>query len=186
MQALVQASQAGQIPPVAVVMSNTPNSPGLAWARNQGLATEVVSEKAYSNRFAHDEALASVLRYYGVTLVCLAGYMRIVGEPLLTAYPNHILNIHPSLLPRFGGPGMVGKRVHQAVLAAGEVTSGCSVHVVTAGVDEGPVVAQHIVPVYPSDTVEALASRVLVAEHQCYPQAVATYRQQLVGAPQLR
>lgn len=175
MQALVNAADNGDIPPVAVVISNTPTAAGLAWAKANGLPTEVIPPADYPDRTANDDAIAKRLKHYQVSTVCLAGYMRIVGTPLLAVYPNRILNIHPSLLPKFGGPGMVGQRVHQAVLDAGETESGCTVHVVTDEVDGGPIVAQQSVPVDTQDDIDSLAQRVLQAEHVCYPQAVKAF-----------
>lgn len=175
MQALVNAADNGDIPSVAVVISNIPNAAGLVWAKANGVPTEVISPADYPDRTAHDEAMAAKLKGYYVTTVCLAGYMRIVGTPLLAAYPNRILNIHPSLLPKFGGPGMVGQRVHQAVLDAGETESGCTVHVVTDEVDGGPIVARQSVPVDTQDDMDSLAQRVLQVEHACYPQAVRLF-----------
>lgn len=109
----------------------------------------------------------------GATVVCLAGFTRLLPAEVLHAFPGRVLNIHPSLLPRHGGPGMYGSRVHEAVLAAGDAESGCSVHRVTERYDEGEIVLQGRCPVFPGDTPASLASRVLEIEHRIYPQAVA-------------
>ncbi|MFN3683119.1 MAG: formyltransferase family protein, partial [Fimbriimonadaceae bacterium] len=106
------------------------------------------------------------------TLVCLAGYMRLLPKEVLDSFPNRVLNIHPALLPKFGGKGMYGMRVHEAVLRAGEAESGCTVHLVNERYDEGPIVVQLRCPVLPDDTPETLAARVLELEHRAYPEAV--------------
>lgn len=102
-------------------------------------------------------------------LIVLAGYLKPIPTHIIDAYPNRILNIHPALLPKFGGKGMYGRHVHEAVIAAGESESGCTVHIVTEHYDEGPILAQARVPVWPDDTAESLAARVLAQEHQLFP-----------------
>lgn len=178
MQALVAAAKVGVIPPVGVVISNTIRAAGIHWAQEQGIPTQTIPHVEFLDRNRHDATMVKVLQQHDVTAIALAGYMRIVGKPLLEAYPQRIFNIHPSLLPKFGGPGMVGKSVHTAVLAANETESGCTVHIVTDEVDSGPILAQLRVPVLPNDTIETLSERVLAAEHQCYPQAIAAWWQQ--------
>ena len=108
-------------------------------------------------------------------MICLAGYMRKVPESVLTAYAGRLMNIHAALLPSFGGQGMFGHHIHEAVLAYGAKVSGCTVHFVDAGYDTGPIILQSVVPVEEDDTPETLAARVLVAEHQTYPEAVALF-----------
>ena len=119
-----------------------------------------------------DAAIADALTSHGVELVALAGYMRKLGPRTLRQYRNRILNIHPALLPKFGGQGMYGEHVHTAVLAAGESVSGVSVHLVDEEYDRGPVIAQSKVPVLPADTPDTLAARILEREHALYPQTI--------------
>src|SRR5206468_3609049 len=123
-------------------------------------------------RETYDRAVVEVLQKAKVDLVCLAGYMRILSPVFIQAFEHRILNIHPALLPAFGGEGMYGHHVHEAVLKAGVVRSGATVHWVTEGVDAGSILLQETVPVVPSDTPETLALRVLNAEHLLYPKAL--------------
>jgi phosphoribosylglycinamide formyltransferase-1 len=153
---------------IAVVISNRPAAGGLERARAAGIETVVLNHREYPSRDAFDAALAAELTSRGVGLVCLAGFMRLVGPPLLDAFPNAILNIHPSLLPAF--PGVDAQR--QAI-EYGVRVSGATVHLVTAELDGGPIVLQAVVPVLDDDTPEALAARILVEEHRIYPEAVA-------------
>jgi phosphoribosylglycinamide formyltransferase 1 len=152
---------------IAVVVSNRPGAAGLVRARDAGIETRVLRPRDFSERDAYDAELAGMLTACGVSLVCLAGYMRLVGAPLLEAFPDRILNVHPSLLPAF--PGLDAQA--QAV-AHGVRVSGATVHLVTAGLDDGPIVLQAAVPVFESDTPESLAARILVEEHRLYPAAI--------------
>lgn len=164
MAALLAACRDGRIPaePWRVV---APREGTEAAARAGDAPVEVVQPgEAYAQRLV--EALE------GATLVCLAGFTRLLPTPVLDAFPGRVLNIHPSLLPRHGGAGMYGRRVHEAVLAAGDRESGCTVHHVTEHYDEGQVVLQARCPVLPDDTPESLAARVLELEHESYPRAV--------------
>jgi len=124
--------------------------------------------KTTGSEEALDAAHVDVLRDADIDLVILAGYMRKIGPKLIEAYPNRILNIHPALLPKYGGKGMYGKNVHEAVIAGGDTESGVTVHLVDGGYDTGPTVAQKRVPVHKGDTVETLAARVLSEEHRLY------------------
>jgi formyltetrahydrofolate-dependent phosphoribosylglycinamide formyltransferase len=124
------------------------------------------------DRGADAGQLESILREHRVDLIVLAGYLRLVPRSVIGAYRGRIINIHPALLPAFGGQGMYGKRVHAAVLASGRRESGCTVHLVDEEYDRGPILAQRRVPVLPDDTVESLAARVLEAEHQLLPAVV--------------
>ena len=139
---------------------------GTAAAANAGGVDVIVVEpgEAYGRRLV--EALT------GATIVCLAGFTRLLPTEVLDAFPGRVLNVHPSLLPRHGGPGMYGLRVHEAVLASGDVESGCTVHQVTERYDEGRIVLQARCPVLAGDTPESLAARVLELEHRTYPEAV--------------
>lgn len=168
LQALVEATRDGRLDTtIAVVISNRASAPGLELARAASIETVVLSQRDYASRDAYDTALAATLRERGVGLVCLAGFMQLVGAPLLDAFPNAILNIHPSLLPSF--PGLDAQR--QAV-EHGVKVSGVTVHLVTGELDAGPIVAQCTVPVRDDDTAESLAARILEQEHCLYPEAV--------------
>ncbi len=185
MQAIVQACQQGVVPntTVAAVVANQQAATGVAWAAEQGLPTGVYPNKAYANRAAQEAAIIAFLQQQGVDAVCLAGYMRIVSPQFIAAFAGRVLNIHPSLLPRHGGPGMVGQAVHAAVLVAGDVETGCTIHWVTPTVDAGPIIVQQSVPVHPGDTVDTLAQRVLVEEHIAYPKALAMVAKGVVAPP---
>jgi phosphoribosylglycinamide formyltransferase-1 len=152
---------------IAVVISNRPEAPGLEIARRAGVNALCIDHRLSSSREEHDRAVARELRAHDVGLVCLAGYMRLVGTLLLEAYPNAILNIHPSLLPAF--PGVDAQR---QALDHGVKVTGATVHLVTAELDGGPIVVQRTVPVLEDDTPATLASRVLAEEHRAYPEAV--------------
>lgn len=168
LQALIDAVQAGALDArIAVVISNRPSAAGLDRARDAGIDTLVIDHRGFASRDAFDAAVASALLERGVQLVCLAGFMRLVGEPLLAAFPSAILNIHPSLLPAF--PGIDAQA--QAI-AHGVKVSGVTVHLVTGELDGGPIVAQAAVPVRDDDTPDALAARILLEEHRVYPEAV--------------
>jgi phosphoribosylglycinamide formyltransferase-1 len=153
---------------IAVVVSNRAAAPGLQRARDAGIDAVHLNPRDYPDRDAYDRALADLLRARGVSLVCLAGFMRLVGRPLLDAFPDRILNIHPSLLPAF--PGLDAQR---QALEHGVRVTGVTVHLVDADLDAGPIVLQAAVPVLEDDTVETLAARILVEEHRLYPEAIA-------------
>lgn len=168
LQALIDAIADGRLEAtIAVVISNRADAGGLDRARQAGIETLHIDPRAFGTRDEHDRAVARELQARSVGLVCLAGYMRLVGGPLLEAFPNAILNIHPSLLPSF--PGVDAQR--QAVDHGAKV-SGVTVHLVTAELDGGPIVLQRTVPVLDEDTADALAARILAEEHRVYPEAV--------------
>jgi phosphoribosylglycinamide formyltransferase-1 len=152
---------------IAIVVSNRSDAPGLTRAREAGIETLCLDPRAYPDRDAFDRALADLLRARDVALVCLAGFMRRVHRPLLDAFPDRILNIHPSLLPAF--PGLDAQRL---ALEHGVRISGATVHLVTPDLDAGPIVLQSAVPVLDDDTVETLSARILVEEHRLYPEAI--------------
>src|SRR5438045_8860892 len=152
---------------IAIVVSNRSDAAGLTRARDAGIETLCLDPPTYPDRDAFDRALADLLRARDVALVCLAGFMRRVGRPLLDAFPNGILNIHPSLLPAF--PGLDAQR---QALEHGVRISGATVHLVTSDLDGGPIVLQTAVPVLDEDTVETLSARILVEEHRLYPEAI--------------
>jgi phosphoribosylglycinamide formyltransferase-1 len=168
LQALLDACAAPDFPAhIAVVVSNVPGAFAIERARRAGVATEVLEHKTFADRAEFDAALVSRLRAHQVEIVCLAGFMRLLGSPFLDAFPGRILNIHPALLPAF--PGLHGPRQS---LAHGVKITGCTVHFVDAGLDSGPIIVQAAVPVLPDDDEERLAARILQEEHRIYPLAV--------------
>ncbi|HEU4570108.1 MAG TPA: phosphoribosylglycinamide formyltransferase [Gemmatimonadales bacterium] len=166
LQALLDALGPGAPAEVALVLSNTPSAGGLERARRHGVPTAVLGDPADPAEWL------AALRAHRIDLVVLAGYLKLVPAAVTAAYPGRMINIHPALLPKFGGPGMNGRRVHAAVLAAGERESGCTVHLVDEAYDRGRILAQARVPVLPEDTPESLAARVLAEEHRLLPKVV--------------
>ena len=166
--ALHTAVERGELPAtIALVVSNVPEAPGLGRAQELGLATACLPARDFAGRDAHEAAILAALADHGVEWVCLAGFMRLLSPGFLRAYPQRVLNVHPSLLPAF--PGLHPQR---QALAHGVKVSGCTVHFVDEGVDSGPIVVQRIVPVLDGDDEAALAARILVEEHRAYPEAV--------------
>jgi phosphoribosylglycinamide formyltransferase 1 len=168
LQAILDACAQRRIPAeVAAVLCNVPDARALQRAREARVPALLLPHGEHARREDYDARVVSELRARGVELVCLAGFMRIVTGVLLSAFPQHVLNIHPSLLPAF--PGMHG--VRQA-LRAGVRVSGCTVHFVDEGTDSGPILIQAAVPVLDGDTEESLAARILEQEHRIYPRAI--------------
>lgn len=172
MAALIEAARAPDAPfEIVLVLSNRPDAAGLAHARAADVPTVVVDHLLYAkDREAHERAVDQVLTAHDVQVVALAGYMRLLTPWLVRRWESRMLNIHPSLLPLY--PGL---DTHARALASGDVEAGCTVHLVTEGVDEGPILAQARVPVVPGDTPQSLADRVLNAEHRLYPNALAAF-----------
>ena len=171
LQALIDAAAAAQLgATIAIVISNVEDAFALERARRAGITTTVIGHRGWPSRDDFDRALVQELQRHQVDLVCLAGFMRKVGRPLLDAYPNAILNIHPSLLPSF--PGLHPQR---QALAHGVKVSGVTVHLVTEELDAGPIILQRAVPVLDDDTEETLAARILEEEHLAYPAAVRMF-----------
>jgi len=169
MQAIIEACKSGVLQAVpAVVISNNAQSGALARAEKEGIPQAHLSSKTHPDPDALDQAILDTLLKHGVDLVILAGYMKKLGDKTLAHYAGAILNIHPALLPKFGGQGMYGIHVHEAVLAAGEVESGATVHLVTDEYDAGAIIAQEKLPVLPGDTPQSLAERVLKIEHRLF------------------
>ncbi len=185
LQALIDACRRGDAPAaIAVVISNVPMAFALERARAAGIPAVVVNHRDHASVEAFEAALWEALVTHRVELVCLAGFLRILSPGFVGASPGRILNIHPALLPAFGGKGMYGERVHRAVLASGVRHSGCTVHFVTDVPDGGPIIAQAIVPVEQGDTPATLAARVAKEEHRLYPEVVrlfAEHRLRLEG-----
>ena len=178
LQALIDAQETGLFKKaaIALVFSNQPESGALERASNHRIEGVSIASKGYSGtREEYDEEVLRLCRAKKIDLICLAGYMRIMTPVLIKPYLYKIMNIHPALLPKFGGPGMFGHHVHEAVVKAKEKESGASVHFVTEGVDSGPIILQGDVKVLPGDTAAVLAERVLRVEHQIYPEAVRLF-----------
>jgi phosphoribosylglycinamide formyltransferase-1 len=168
LQALLEACAAGRIPArIGLVVADREDAAGLERARRFGVPAEVLSPAGHPDREAYEAALDALLRGHDIELACLAGWMRILGRGFVERWQDRLLNIHPSLLPAFRG-----LETHERVLEAGLPVTGCTVHLVRAEVDAGPVLVQGIVPVLPGDTVESLRERVLAIEHRAYPQAL--------------
>jgi phosphoribosylglycinamide formyltransferase-1 len=166
---------------VTLVISDRPQAGALARARAVGIPCVVLRPVDFATADEYGERLLQTLREHRSDLIVLAGFLRRIPRNVIEAYPWRILNVHPALLPKFGGPGMYGERVHAAVLAAGETRSGASVHFVDTEYDRGPVIAQAHVPVLPDDTPASLARRVLAEEHRLLPEVV-----DLVGSGRVR
>jgi phosphoribosylglycinamide formyltransferase-1 len=167
MQALIERASGYQ---VVLVASGKPNAPGLEYARGKaGIATWALESKGVP-REEFDAALSRALHEHGVGTVALAGYMRLLSKQFVDEWRGHIVNIHPSLLPKYPGLG-----THARAIAAGDRVSGCSVHIVTEEVDAGEVLARAKVPIEAGDTAQTLESRVLAAEHELYPRALAQF-----------
>jgi len=166
LQALLDSCGADSPARVVLVLSNNSSAKGLDRARAAGIETFVIDNPADGS------TIVEALQRHEIDLAVLAGYLKLVPEDVVEAYSGKMLNIHPALLPSFGGPGMYGSRVHQAVLDSGATISGVTVHIVTAEYDKGPIVAQWPVPVLPNDSVESLQQRVLAVEHRLLPAVV--------------
>ncbi len=165
--AIAKSIQEGRIPAeIAVVISNRPEAPGIEYARQLGLDARVIPSKG-KQREDHDAEVVGVLKEKRVDLVCLAGYMRLLSPLFIRAFPNHILNIHPALLPAF--PGLEGQK---QALEYGVKVSGCTVHFVDEHLDHGPIVVQRTVPVLPDDDEHSLSARILEQEHIAYTEAI--------------
>lgn len=172
--AILKAIEVGKITgaDIRLVLSNNSGAGILEIARTNGIPAFHVSRKQYPSAGDFARGLLRLLEEYEVNFIVLAGYMKRVPAEVVAAFRGRILNIHPALLPKFGGEGMYGMRVHEAVIAAGEKESGATVHRVDEEYDRGPIIAQRRVPVYPDDTPEILAARVLRIEHELYPEAI--------------
>ena len=175
LRAIIDAIAGGRLDArIAVVISNVADAPGLEHARKAGIETMVLSHRAYGSREDYDRALMKALGDRGVGLVCLAGFMRLLSPAFVDAFPNRILNIHPSLLPKY--PGL---HPQQQALNDGAAVSGATVHVVNRELDAGPIVLQREVPVLPGDTEDMLTARILQVEHALYPEAITAVLNQV-------
>jgi phosphoribosylglycinamide formyltransferase-1 len=170
MEALIRAAEAPDRPyEVALVLSNKPDAGGLNLARSLGVEAKAIDQREFGkDREAHERAIDAALREAGVEYVALAGYMRVLTPFLVSAWESRMVNIHPSLLPKY--PGL---DTHRRALEAGDLEAGCTVHLVTNDLDDGPILGQARVPILPGDDEAALESRVLAEEHRLYPAALA-------------
>lgn len=176
-EALARACKEGRIPnaKIQLLITNKLGVGALERAVRLGIEALVLDPADFPDRAAYYERVANELEQRGVQLVCLAGFLLKLEPNFVQRFSGRILNIHPALLPKFGGKGMFGHHVHAAVLSAGEKESGCTVHLVDEEFDHGPALSQARVPVFPGDTPETLAARVLIEEHRLYPEAVRDF-----------
>jgi phosphoribosylglycinamide formyltransferase-1 len=176
LQAILDACARGDIPGgVVLVVSSSAKAVALERARRAGVPTVVLAPKEFSDRASYDARLIELLRSAQVELVCLAGFLRILTPQFVEQFARRVMNIHPALLPSFGGRGMYGAHVHEAVLASGVKVSGCTVHFADETPDGGPIILQSAVPVEDDDTVDTLAARVGVEERRVYPAAIRLF-----------
>jgi phosphoribosylglycinamide formyltransferase-1 len=173
---LIAAMRAGKLAAEpGIVVTNNRDSAIFHWCLDNGIEVRHISAKTHRGEQNADEAIALVLKEAGSDLVVCSGYMKTIGSNTLDAFAGRILNIHPALLPKYGGKGMYGDHVHTAVLKAADRESGATVHIVSAGLDEGPIVLQRKVPVQPGDTLETLRARVQALEPQLYLDALRKF-----------
>ncbi len=173
MRAIVAACRAGRLNADATLLiSNNRACSAIAWADLQGVPWQHLSATKLGSEAALDDAMAHELKAANVELIVLAGYMRKLGPTTLAAFSKRILNVHPALLPKFGGQGMYGTHVHEAVLTSGDKATGVTIHIVDGEYDHGPIVMQAEVPVEPGDTPDTLAARVQAKEQELYPQVL--------------
>ncbi|MDA8429484.1 MAG: phosphoribosylglycinamide formyltransferase [Geobacteraceae bacterium] len=171
LQSIINSIESGVLNArIACVISNNPGAYALTRAKSHGVPCIVLENSGYKGRKEYDAALVEILRGYGVELVVLAGYMKILSDVMITAFPNAIMNIHPALLPAF--PGL---HAQQQALAYGVKFTGCTVHLVDCGTDTGPIIQQAIVPVMQDDTEESLSARIQVEEHRIFPEAIRLF-----------
>lgn len=178
MDALIKACAEPDFPAeIAVVVSNRPGAGGIEKAKAAGLATEIVDHKVYTGRGPFEAVLYhAIIKHGPIDLVCLAGFMRVLTPWFVDQWPGRMINIHPSLLPDYKGLD-----THARALADGRTEAGCTVHYVVPAMDDGPVIVQKRVPVLPGDTPDTLAARILVEEHQAYPEAVRIVAERLLA-----
>ncbi len=175
-RAILAAIDQGRLPAhVTLLLSNNSDSGALELARSQNIPAVHLSQKQCSSEEQYIGTILELLQQHQVDVIALAGYMKRVPSAVIQKFTNRVLNIHPALLPAFGGAGMYGLHVHEAVIAAGVKVSGATVHIVDEEYDKGPIVMQKVVDVLPTDTPETLAARILPVEHEIYPKAIAAF-----------
>ena len=174
LQAIIDAVKSKELKDIniSIVISNNENAFALERAKKENIEALFLNPKLFSSNEDYDREIVKILKKRNIDLVVLAGYLKILTNDFINAFENKIINIHPSLLPKYGGKGMYGKNVHEAVLKNNEKESGCTVHYVTLGIDEGKIIAQKKVPVLPDDTVDTLQKRVLEEEHKLLVEAI--------------
>ncbi len=176
MQAIIDACASGKIDgEVALVLGVRDNAPAMERARSAGVRTLAISPKSFDNDQGYNDAVLAALQDNRIDLICLAGYMRVLGQNVVDAYRGRIMNVHPALIPSFCGKGMYGHHVHEAVIERGVKFTGVTVHLVDEEYDHGPIVLQTVVPVEEDDTPDTLAARVLTHEHATYTDAIALF-----------
>jgi phosphoribosylglycinamide formyltransferase-1 len=179
MSALIEAARSPDYPAEIVgVLSNRAAAPGLATAAAEGIATASLAQSKFPTRDMFEDVMTQTLESWDVDIVCLAGFMRILGDDFVHHWAGRMINIHPSLLPLYKG-----LHTHERALADGARVHGCTVHFVTPGLDEGAAILQAEVPVLPGDTVDSLAARVLIEEHRIYPEALRLLASGKIAAP---
>jgi phosphoribosylglycinamide formyltransferase-1 len=173
LQSIMDRCADGTIPgEVVLVLSSNPGAYGLVRAQDAGIDTAVYRRKKFPDGDTAEKYLSELLADHDVDIIALAGYLKLLPPPVVRKYRNRIVNIHPALLPKYGGKGMYGHHVHEAVLASGDKESGVTIHLVDEIYDHGKIVAQEKVPILPGDTPDDLAARVLVVEHELYPRVL--------------
>jgi len=173
LQSLIDAASSPEFPArIALVISSSKKAYGITRAENAGIPALILRKKDFNSDSDLSSAILEALKEHSIDVICLAGYLKLVPKEIVRSYRNRILNIHPALLPKFGGKGMYGMRVHQAVLESGERVSGPTVHVVDEIYDNGEILAQREVPVIPGEDPESLQKRVLEQEHRVYPEVL--------------
>lgn len=187
LQSLINETHCSEFPvEIVTVLSNNPEAYALKRASEAKIPSVVIDHHDYSSREEFSRAVLRHLEKERVDLVCLAGFTKILSSFVPESFPNRMLNIHPALLPAFGGKGMYGLLVHQAVISSGAKFSGATVHIVTAETDIGPIVCQEVTPVKDDDTPQTLAKRVLEVEHRIYPRALRWMAEELMVIDGLR
>ncbi|PZP57048.1 MAG: phosphoribosylglycinamide formyltransferase [Micavibrio aeruginosavorus] len=168
LQSIIDACADPEFPAqIEIVISNKPDAYGLTRAEKAGIKTSIVSHKDYTTREAFEDALQNVLDTFPIDLICLAGFMRVLTEDFVNRWDGRMINIHPSLLPKFKG-----LNTHERAIDAGEKESGCTIHFVIPDMDEGPIILQRKVSIETGETAQSLAEKVLIAEHEAYPEAI--------------
>ena len=176
LQALIDASKTGKLSAkISLVVSSNQNAFGLTRAENAEIPTFVFREKKYKSKSEASQDLLEKLKEHKIDFIALAGYLRLLSPELISAYNGKIINMHPALLPKYGGQGMYGRHVHEAVLAAGDKETGLTFHIVDEAYDHGRIVEQFNLPVLENDTPESLQERVLIKEHEEYPKILGKF-----------
>ncbi len=178
LQSIIDSIQSGYLPAsIEVVLSNKKDAYALQRAKEHNIPTFIVLPRDFASVRQYDEEMVKILKKYNVDLVILAGFIRVLSPHFVKAFPNRIMNIHPSLIPSFCGKGFYGKKVHEQVINYGVKITGATVHFVDEGTDTGPIILQKAVQVEDDDTPETLASKVLKEEHKIYPEAIKLFAQ---------